>query len=204
MTSLEGDPNAVKLDFLQPLVHYIKPIFAASSAPEHAAALSAAQAYLEACFSENQIAVRKLAAEKSRLHQVCQAPQYEGRYCSILCRNQGPTTAGRHPGHYAMLSGIEVALKELAIEESLINLWRVTLGQPLHCMRHQSYRVFYAPEAEGSSRHRVATRAYPTTVVSEEPAQPVLTTASQQQPVNLARPSSVSIVTVCSSSHNAQ
>ena len=74
MSHAAGGPDQIRLEFLYPLVHYIKPIFAATSAPEHAAALAAVQAYLDACLNENQAAVRKLTAERVRLHQICQPP----------------------------------------------------------------------------------------------------------------------------------
>ena len=199
MSSLAGGPDAVKLDFLQPLVHYIKPIFAATTAPEHAAAQTAVQAYLDACLSENQTAVRKLAAERSRLHQICQAPQYEGRYCGILCRDSSAGAAARVTGHQGILTGIEEALKELAVEENLVNQWRIAVGQPLHCLQHQSYHVYYAPETAVHRGQRVPNRV--TSAAASAPARqvvPVVTSAAEQQPVNLARPSSVSIVTVCS------
>ena len=203
MSGLEGGPDAVKLDFLHPLVHYIKPIFAATSAPEHSAALAAVQAYLDACLNENQTAVRQLSAERARLHQICQAPQYEGRYCGILCRDVN--AGARAPGHHSVLTGIEEALKELAVEENLINLWRIALGQPLHCLQHQSYQVFYAPQTAVHRGQRVPPRV--TTVTAAAPTRqpaPAVTSAAQHQPENLARPRSVSVVTVCTTTQNAQ
>ena len=206
MSHAAGGPDQIRLEFLYPLVHYIKPIFAATSAPEHAAALAAVQAYLDACLNENQAAVRKLTAERVRLHQICQAPQYEGRYCGILCEDQATDSAPRRAGHHVLLTNIEDALKELAVEENLISLWRIALGQPLHCLHHQSYQVFYAPETAVHRGQRVPPRVIPsaTATASSHPPVPAVINSSHQQPVNLARPTSVAIVTVATSVNNAQ
>ena len=56
--------------------------------------------------AENQAAARKLAAEKARILQICQAPQYEGRYCRLLCEDLNPSEAARTPGHHVIPGGI--------------------------------------------------------------------------------------------------
>ena len=158
--SAARDTSLVKLDFLQPLVHYVSPIFAARTHSDHSAALAAVQGYLDVVLAENQAAARKLAAEKARILQICQAPQYEGRYCRLLCEDLNPSEAARTPGHHVILLELDTALKELSVEENLINLWRLAFSHPLHCLSQRpTYQVVYASDqpANGENRRIVAT-----------------------------------------------
>ena len=184
-TSIDNQP--ARFDFLQPLVHYIKPIFAASSPAEHSAALAAAQGYLDAVLAENQAVVHKLTSERGRVQDICHAPQYDGRYCRVLCEGVASTSDNR-PSHQATLHSIEDALRELAVEENLINLWRLALAQPLHCLLHrQAYHIVY-PTEQGDQSGRHGGR----TVVQVDPAAVRLppTTSARVHPVTLAKKSS--------------
>ena len=177
-----------KFAFLHPLVHYVKPIFAAETPSVHSAALAAAQGYLDAVLAENQTAAHKLSTEKTRILQICQAPQYEGRYCRILCEDLGPGGPIRRVGHHAILLEIEQALAELASEENLINLWRLTVAQPLHCLsQRQSYQVIYASVpsvvAEHSPARRIIQAAPPVSTASG----PSPAATSKQRPINLTK-----------------
>lgn len=177
-----------KFAFLQPLVHYVKPIFAAENLPEHSAALAAVQNYLDAVLAENQTAAHKLSTEKTRILQACQAPQYDGRYCRILCEEAGSGLPVRGVGHHAILLDIEEALAELNVEENLINLWRLAFAQPLHCLAHrQAYQVIYASGPSVVADHPACRRINQAASSVSSATGPSPAATSKHTPVNLTR-----------------
>lgn len=183
-----GGADTTKFAFLHPLVHYVKPVFAARSSAEHSAALVAAQGYLDAVLAENQAAAHKLSTEKTRLLQICEAPQYEGRYCRLLCEEVVPAGQPRRAGHHAILLEIEEALAELTIEENLINLWRLTFAQPLHCLaQRQAYQVVYASGPNVVADHPPGRRIIQAAPAVSCVAGPSPAATSKLTPVNLTK-----------------
>lgn len=163
-----------KADFLQPLIHYIRPIFEANSPADQNIALTNAQAYLDGCLSENTSAAIKLASERSRLHLICAAPQFQGRYCPILCDDPQ-----HRLGHQPALTAIESALRDLQFEENLIAQWKSVLARPLHCSRqpltqlHVLYPSDTNLEPNRQTRAAAASPALPSTSSSNDARPPV-------------------------------
>ena len=163
-----------KLEFLQPLIHYIRPIFEATTPADHNIALTNAQAYLDGCLTENTTAAIKLASERSRLHLICAAPQYQGRFCAILCEDPQ-----HRLGHQPALSAIESALRDLQFEESLISQRKSVLARPLHCRQPLAqFHVLYPTDTQSlepnrQTRAAAASPAGPSTSSNNEARPPV-------------------------------
>ena len=122
-------PSLLQTDFLQTLVYYIRNIHHASTPAAHLKALREVQSYLDSLTQENHQAVAQLVLERTRLSQQCKIPQFDGRFCDIICDKT------EQLGHQETFNKIQESLAELWTAEQQIDQWRKALVLPLHCLQ---------------------------------------------------------------------
>lgn len=130
--------SLLRSDFLQTLVYFVRAVHHATTPSAHLKAIREVQAYLDSLTAENHQAAQQLVLERSRLAQLCKVPQYDGRFCDIICDTRAQL------GHQEAFTKIQEALAELWAEEQVIDQWRKALILPLHCLQPPS--SFRAPE----------------------------------------------------------
>ena len=113
------------LSFLEPVIHYIKAIFAAKSPAAQAIAVSNAHSYFSSCLQDNRAAAHQLRAERLRLHQECQVPAQYTRHCRLVCARH----LHQQRCHQVLIQEINAALQTLAVEEQLITRWESAFSQ---------------------------------------------------------------------------
>ena len=157
------------LSFLEPVIHYIKAIFAAKSPAAQAIAVSSAHSYFSTCLQDNRAAAHQLRAERLRLHQECQVPVQYTRHCRLVCARH----LQQQRCHQVVIQDINAALQTLAVEEQLIARWESAFS---HAGRSW-------PVSQGQAFPQQ--QPIPPTAAPNQP-QVVLMTTSQATPTPLA------------------
>ena len=146
-------PSLLQTDFLQTLVYFVRNIHHASTPAAHLKALREAQAYLDSLTTENHQAVAQLVLERTRLSQQCKIPQFDGRFCDIICDKS------EQLGHQETFIKIQESLAELWAAEQHIDQWRKALVLPLHCLQPPaSFRGPEQPRATAAVRREQGRR----------------------------------------------
>ena len=112
------------LNFLDPVVHYVKAIFAATNPATQAIAVDNAHSYFSTCLRDNRAAAHQLRAERLRLHQECQVPVHYSRHCRLICARH----LHQHRCHQVVIQEINSALQALSVEEQLIIRWEAVFS----------------------------------------------------------------------------
>ena len=145
--------SLLRTDFLQTLVYFVRNVHHASTPAAHLKALREVQAYLDSLTAENHQAAQQLVLDRSRLAQQCKVPQFDGRFCDIICDKSDQL------GHQETFTKIQEALAELWAEEQLIDQWRKALVLPLHCLQPPaSFRGPEQPRASAAVRREQGRR----------------------------------------------
>ena len=112
------------LNFLEPVVHYVKAIFAATNPATQAIAVDNAHSYFSTCLRDNRAAAHQLRAERLRLHQECQVPVHYSRHCRLICARH----LHQHRCHQVVIQEINSALQALSVEEQLMIRWEAAFS----------------------------------------------------------------------------